>query len=113
MPTYLVAYGIYNASEAGDSYLHRSMNEFVGIADSTQVTSTVWYVVSSDNAATIRDKIIKKFKKVSKKMYEKRAEIAVCVQMIDSKQWATNIGPVGRWLEKYDKLKDNYRMSKY
>ena len=100
---YLVSYDIYNVSDESYPYLNRLINEFIGYADSVQVTSNVWYVESVDNAAVIRDKILKKFKKVTKKMYEKAAEIAICVQMVDPDQWATNIGVVGRWMKENEK----------
>ena len=103
MAIYLVSYDIYNVSDESYLYLNRLVNDYIGYADSVKVTRTVWYVDSVDNAAVIRDKILKKFKKLKRKMYENAAEIAVCVQMVNPDQWATNIDVVGRWMKEYEK----------
>ncbi len=102
MAKYLVSYDIYNVSVESYPFLNRFINEFISYADSVQVTSTVWYVDSVDDAAVIRDKILKKFRKFRKKMNEKAAEIGICVQKVDIDEWATNIGTVGRWMKKYN-----------
>ena len=57
-----------------------------------------WYVESVDDAGKIMSKILKRFKKIRKKIYEKTAEITTCEQKIDTDHWATyNLGRVGRF----------------